>query len=104
MDSEPLQIFVKNEQGQIWGPLSPSTIELMLDNGILKGRGMVSKDGERYALPGRFPDLRDSFPRELGGVDVPLGESSPPPSPPVPMTPASPMPAVTGSAPRAGPG
>src|SRR4051812_23185217 len=97
MDSELIQIFIKNEQGQIWGPLTPATIELMLDNGIVKGRVMVSKDGQRYAMPGRFPDLRDCFPRELWGVDVPPEEasSSPPPAP---------MPASPAGAPQAGPG
>jgi hypothetical protein len=100
MDSEPIQIFIKNEQGQIWGPLTPGTVELMLDNGIVKGRVMVSKDGQRYAMPGRFPELRDSFPRDLWGVDVPADEA-PPPASPVPPTP---MPAAPAGAPRPGPG
>src|SRR3954470_12926963 len=103
MDSELLQIFIKNEQGQIWGPLTPGTVELMLDNGIVKGKVMVSKDGLRYALPGRFPDLRDSFPRELWGVDVPPGESppaAPPAAAPARMAPAGTNPSFT-AGPRA---
>lgn len=97
MDSELIQIFIKNEQGQIWGPLTPATVELMLDNGIVKGRVMVSKDGQRYAMPGRFPDLRDCFPRELWGVDVPPEEASPSPPPAT-------MPAGPAGVPKAGPG
>jgi len=99
MDQELIQIFIKNEQGQIWGPLTPATVELMLDSGIVKGRVMVSKDGQRYAMPGRFPEFRDAFPRELWGVDVPAEEAAPPEPPPGPPPAAGP-----GAAPRAGPG
>ncbi|HYV49331.1 MAG TPA: DnaJ domain-containing protein [Myxococcaceae bacterium] len=99
MDSELIQIFIKNEQGQIWGPLTPATVELMLDNGIVKGRVMVSKDGQRYAMPGRFPDLRDCFPRELWGVEV-----SPDEAPPLTTPAPAPMPASPTGVPKAGPG
>jgi len=97
MDTEPVQIFIKNEKGQIWGPLTAGTIELLLENGIVQGRVMVSLDGVKYALPGRFPDLRDAFPRELWGVDVPPGETPPPSQP-------TPMPVAPAAAPKAGPG
>ncbi|HEY8209950.1 MAG TPA: DnaJ domain-containing protein, partial [Myxococcaceae bacterium] len=96
MESELQQIFIKNEQGQIWGPLTPGTVELLLDNGIVKGKVMVSKDGVRYALPGRFPDVRDSFPRELWGVDGP-GEPLPAASHATAPTPAAPMAAAGGN-------
>ena len=114
MDTGPVQVFIKNEQGKVWGPLALSTIELLLDNGLVKGRVMVSSDGVNYALPGRFPELRGAFPRALWGVDVPPGEE-PSPELAAPATlvalgedepsPSGSRPAAPGgAAPRAGPG
>ena len=63
------QIFVRNREGKVFGPIEPSTVELLIEGGVLQGLLQVSVDGERYALPFRFPELRDYFPRHLWGDD-----------------------------------
>ncbi len=63
------QIFVRNREGKVFGPIEPSTVELLIDGGVLQGLLQVSTDGESYALPYRFPQLRDYFPRHLWGDD-----------------------------------
>ncbi len=112
-EGEVQQYFVRNEKGTIWGPLTLSTIELLIDNGVIQGRLQVSEDGLRFAFPGRFPHLRDAFPRELWGDVIAQGETVqvakaelPPEllgqSAPVPPGAASPQ--GPGGAPMAGPG
>ncbi|MFL5355838.1 DUF4388 domain-containing protein [Archangium sp.] len=85
-EGEVRQYFVRNEQGAIWGPLALPTIELLIDNGIIQGRLQVSEDGINFAFPGRFPHIRDAFPREMWGDVVPPGPSAPA-SPPAPAAP-----------------
>ena len=63
------QIFVRNREGKVFGPIEPSTVELLIESGVLQGLLQVSTDGEHYALPFRFPEIRDSFPRHLWGDD-----------------------------------
>ncbi|MGZ6162210.1 MAG: hypothetical protein ACXWLS_02680, partial [Myxococcaceae bacterium] len=63
------QIFVRNREGKVFGPIEPSTVELLIEGGILQGLLQVSTDGESYALPFRFPEVRDFFPRHLWGDD-----------------------------------
>src|SRR5262252_7704765 len=63
------QIFVRNREGKVFGPIEPSTVELLIEGGVLQGLLQVSTDGEHYALPFRFPELRDYFPRHLWGDD-----------------------------------
>ena len=63
------QIFVRNREGRVFGPIEPSTVELLIESGALQGLLQVSTDGEHYALPFRFPELRDFFPRHLWGDD-----------------------------------
>ena len=63
------QIFVRNREGKVFGPIEPSTVELLIESGALQGMLQVSTDGEHYALPFRFPELRDFFPRHLWGDD-----------------------------------
>jgi tetratricopeptide (TPR) repeat protein len=71
MDSSATQnIFVRNDQGTVWGPLSLSTIQMLVDNRLIKGKLQLSQDGVNFGDPGRFPALRGAFPRELWG-DVP---------------------------------
>ncbi|WP_338034360.1 DUF4388 domain-containing protein, partial [Hyalangium minutum] len=105
------QYFIRNDKGTLWGPLTLPTIELLLDNGVIQGRVQVSEDGLHFAFPGRFPHIRDAFPRELWGdviapgetvqmarTEVPpemMGQSAPPPGAPAP---------IAGAAPAAGPG
>jgi curved DNA-binding protein CbpA len=113
MDQGPVQVFVRNEKGQIWGPLALSTVELLIDSGAMAGQLQVSEDGVKFAYPGRFPHLRDAFPRELWGTEIAPGEAPRPP-PPAPATAitlgADPAPgsgtrpAAAGIAPQAGPG
>ncbi|HEX5749619.1 MAG TPA: DUF4388 domain-containing protein [Archangium sp.] len=86
-EGEVRQYFVRNEQGTIWGPLALPTIELLIDNGIIQGKLQVSEDGINFAFPGRFPHLRDSFPRETWGDVVPPGPSVPAAPPGAPAAP-----------------
>src|SRR5215475_11045703 len=85
------QIFVRNREGKVFGPIEPSTVELLIDGGVLQGLLQVSTDGESYALPYRFPHIRDFFPRHLWGDDprrnVSLDAAAPEPGTAVPATP-----------------
>ena len=74
-EGEVRQYFVRNDKGTLWGPLTLQTIELLLDNGVIQGRVQVSEDGLHFAFPGRFPHLRDAFPRELWGEVIAPGET-----------------------------
>ncbi|MGZ3459972.1 MAG: molecular chaperone DnaJ, partial [Archangium sp.] len=71
------QYFVRNEQGTLWGPLALPTIERLIGNGVIQGRLQVSEDGIHFAVPGRFPHLRDAFPREMWGDVASPGPSTP---------------------------
>jgi len=66
------QIFVRDGEGKVYGPLEPVTVELLIDGGVLNGALLVSTDGVRYGSPARYPALKDYFPRHLWGDD---GES-----------------------------
>ncbi len=111
-EGEVRQYFVRNEKGTVWGPLTLSTIELLIDNGAIQGRLQVSEDGLNFAFPGRFPHLRDAFPRELWGDVVAAGETVPVAKMELPAemsgetAPVQPpgMAAPSGAAPMAGPG
>ena len=100
-EGEVRQYFVRTEQGAIWGPLALPTIELLIDNGVIQGRLQVSEDGINFALPGRFPHLRDAFPREMWGDVVPPGPSAPA-SPPAPAAPPMAGPGAVPRPPGAG--
>lgn len=123
MSDEVVQVWVRNEKGQVFGPLSPSSVELLLDNGIIVGRVQVALDGMNYVFPGRMPGIRMVFPKQLWGDQVlphnelddvwskvvappPLPTAAPaatpggaPPGGPVPGGPV----AGPGTAPRGGP-
>src|SRR5688572_26717537 len=114
-EGEVQQYFVRNDKGLLWGPLALQTIELLVDNGIISGKIQISEDGLNFAYPGRFPHLRDAFPRELWGDVVVPGPTSPAPArtaviipPEVSGAPAAPPAsgptAGPGAAPTAGPG
>ncbi|WP_375770864.1 DnaJ domain-containing protein [Archangium gephyra] len=105
-EGEVRQYFVRNEQGTIWGPLALPTIELLIDNGIIQGRLQVSEDGINFAFPGRFPHLRDSFPRETWGDVVPPGPTIPaaPPAPAAAARAVTRPPVAGAGVPVAGPG
>lgn len=64
--TEP-QVFIRNDRGQVWGPLQLSTVSLLLENRMVEGRIEVSKDGIHFSPPALLPDIRDAFPRELWG-------------------------------------
>ncbi|MBJ6761263.1 DnaJ domain-containing protein [Myxococcaceae bacterium JPH2] len=66
-EGEVRQYWVRNDRGTVWGPLTPPTIELLVDSGSIKGTLQVSEDGLNFAFPWRFPDVRDVFPREMWG-------------------------------------
>ncbi len=72
--SDTLQVWVRNDKGQVYGPLSPPSVELLIDNGIIGGRLQVSTNGENYVYPGRVPGLRMIFPKETWGDTVVPGE------------------------------
>ncbi|MEW6434985.1 MAG: molecular chaperone DnaJ, partial [Myxococcota bacterium] len=130
MSDEAIQLWVRTDKGQVFGPLGPTAIELLLDNGILQGRVQLSTDGINYVYPGRAPGLRMIFPRELWGDTVvpgdeldaqwqhvslppPLptvgneaaaGAGPPPPGPPPGAAPGGPVAGPGARAPTAGPG
>jgi hypothetical protein len=68
------QIFVRDGEGKVYGPLEPVTVELLIDGGVLNGTLLVSTDGVEYGAPAHFPALRDYFPRHLWG-EAPPGSS-----------------------------
>jgi hypothetical protein len=124
-EGEVRQYFIRNDKGTLWGPLTLATIELLIDNGVIQGRLQVSEDGLNFAFPGRFPHIRDAFPREMWGdviaagatvqvakTELPpemLGQPAPSPGAPTPMVPgmtptAGPGAVAQVAAPRAGPG
>ncbi|MFL5350762.1 MAG: DnaJ domain-containing protein [Hyalangium sp.] len=112
-EGEVRQYFVRNDKGTLWGPLTLTTIELLIDNGVIQGRVQVSEDGLHFAFPGRFPHLRDAFPRELWGDVIAPGETvqvAKAELPPemmgqrAPVPPAGSAPSAAGAAPMAGPG
>ncbi len=60
------QIFVRDGEGKVYGPLEPVTVELLIDGGVLNGALLVSTDGVRYGSPARYPQLKDFFPATCG--------------------------------------
>ncbi|MDX2008662.1 MAG: DnaJ domain-containing protein [Myxococcaceae bacterium] len=70
MSDEVVQVWVRTEKAQVFGPLSPTSVELLLDNGVITGRVQVSVDGVNYVFPGRMPGVRMVFPKELWGSEV----------------------------------
>jgi len=72
--SESLQVWVRNDKGQVYGPLSPPSVELLIDNGVIVGRLQVSTNGMDYMFPGRVPGLRMIFPRETWGDTIVPGD------------------------------
>ena len=73
-EQQQLQVWVRNDKGLVYGPLSPPSVELLIDNGIIGGRLQVSTNGENYVFPGRVPGLRMIFPKETWGEVVVPGE------------------------------
>ena len=72
--SELLQVWVRNDKGQVYGPLTPPSVELLIDNGVIAGRMQISTDGMNYVYPGRVPGLRVIFPKETWGDTVIPGD------------------------------
>ncbi|HSP77241.1 MAG TPA: molecular chaperone DnaJ, partial [Myxococcaceae bacterium] len=103
VEGEVRQYFVRNDKGTLWGPLALSTIELLIENGSIQGRIQVSEDGINFAFPGRFPHIRDAFPRELWGDVIAPGPTTPIAPPAAPAAPMAGPPAPAG-VPMAGPG
>ena len=66
--AEQQQVFVRNEQGKRWGPLTPQTLELLIDGGHIEGKIQLSLDGLQFAPPGSFPTLREFVPHALWGT------------------------------------
>ncbi len=65
--ADPLQIWVRNDKGKVWGPLMPATLELLFDNDLIPGKVQVSLDGANFVYPARLPEVRDFVPKELWG-------------------------------------
>lgn len=61
---ESARVFVRNDKGQLWGPIAPESLELMLENRMIEGRIQLSWDGINFAFPSRFPELREFIPDE----------------------------------------
>jgi tetratricopeptide (TPR) repeat protein len=102
------QIFVRDTEGKVYGPLEPGTVELLIDGGVLNGALLVSTDGVRYASPARYPQLKDFFPRHLwadDGQPLATAEAVPTLRPAQASAPAAqrPVPQATSAAPVAPP-
>ncbi len=111
MSDDVVQVWVRTDKGQVFGPLSPPSVELLIDNGVLLGRVQVSLDGSNYVFPGRMPGIRMVFPKQLWGegplppseLDEAWSKAVPPA--PLPNTETGPRPPTTGAAaPAPGPG
>ncbi len=74
MSEQQLQVWVRNDKGQVYGPLSPPSIELLIDNSVIAGRMQISTDGINYVYPGRVPGLRMIFPKATWGDTVIPGD------------------------------
>jgi curved DNA-binding protein CbpA len=74
MSEQQLQVWVRNDKGQVYGPLSPPSIELLIDNSVIAGRMQISTDGINYVYPGRVPGLRMIFPKATWGDTVVPGD------------------------------
>lgn len=99
--TEPVQVFVRNEKGDVWGPLEPDMVGALIDVGTIKGGKLqVSFDGDNYVLPGQAPNVRHAFPRHTWGDVIVEGDDLPPGTATAPAAAAAPAP----SAPIAGPG
>jgi DnaJ-domain-containing protein 1 len=70
MSDDSVKIWVKTEKGQVFGPLVPTSVELLFDNGVIEGFVQVSLDGSNYVSPGRMPGVRMVFPKMLWGPNV----------------------------------
>ncbi len=98
MSDQPLQIWVRNEKGKVYGPLTAVSAELLVDNGIITGKLQISTDGNNYVYPGRMPGVRMVFPKELwGDVVVPDNGSD------AGFTQSGPLPTMGGDPSSAGP-
>ncbi len=76
MSDEPVQLFVRTDKGATYGPLAPTSIELLLDAGVVTGRVQISLDGLNYVFPGRVPGIRMAFPRALWGDVIEPGDEA----------------------------
>ncbi len=63
----PIHIWVRTQKGAVFGPLIPSTVELLIDQGAIQGPIQIALDGKDYMYPGRVPGIRMVIPRELWG-------------------------------------
>jgi hypothetical protein len=102
-ENQPRQVFVRNDQGKVWGPLTLPTVELLIDNALMPGKLQVSEDGVNFAFPGRFPGIRRVFPKELWGADITPGNPEDDEPPPVVVPPQMGDPALAAVAATLGP-
>ena len=67
--AEPQRFWIRNDQGKVWGPMAPTTLALLIPQGVFPGRLQASTDGLSFAMIGRFPNLREGLPESYWGVD-----------------------------------
>ncbi|MBX7100635.1 MAG: molecular chaperone DnaJ, partial [Myxococcaceae bacterium] len=78
--SRAQEIWVRNDQGKVWGPLQAATLELMFESGLIPGKVQVSLDGRNFVFAGRLPSVRDAVPRDQWGdvvVEAPAPTGAP---------------------------
>ncbi len=107
--SDPIQIWVRNDKGRVWGPLMPATLELLFDQSLIPGRIQLSMNGRDFAYPGRLIEVRDCVPKELWGEQGPdpgfeAAPAIPTPPPILVPTLAPPVGPARSAVPIAGPG
>ncbi len=83
----PTQVFIRNSEGRVWGPLEPASIQLLLETNLLELPLEVSLNGLDFSDPSMVPEFADVVPREIWETDIPI--KPPSWSPPV-LTPDAP--------------
>ncbi|MFN0062294.1 MAG: DnaJ domain-containing protein [Myxococcaceae bacterium] len=87
MSTPPTQVFVRNAEGKIWGPIAASSVKMLLEDGHLTPPLQVSRDGIAFGPPDTLPDFAEVVPRELwAGRARPKTQHSPPVLTPVDAT------------------
>ena len=59
-----IQVFVRNAEGKVWGPVEPQSVQLMLESGLLQAPLEVSLNGLDFSTPDLVPEFSDAVPRE----------------------------------------
>jgi hypothetical protein len=73
-ETPPLQLWIRTESGRVLGPLGPSTLAVLAEDGSFGRRCEASRDGVLFSEPWLFPELREVLPAALLGAVAPADE------------------------------